>query len=76
VERLERSLFAQFGSALSAAYGLDNPECDQAEPAIHDQTQVDPERHMPRSQRQVGYQQKVSRISCQDGNQGVDEVRH
>jgi hypothetical protein len=52
---------------------LDDAKSGQAEPGIHCQPQVSPERYMPGWWRQEGHQQKISRISGQHGDQGVDE---
>jgi hypothetical protein len=67
----------QSGFASSAARDrLEDSENYQAKPEINCQSGVNVTRHVPRSWRQVRNEDKVNRISCQNGNQGLDEISH
>jgi hypothetical protein len=77
MKALSRLPFVESGFPSSASRNsLEDSKNHKAKPEIDRQSSVDMIRQVPRSGRQVRNQDKVNRISRQNGDQSLDEISH
>ena len=77
---IERTIFTHFSALLLVrtasplGESFDGAEEYQAEPEVHEHTQVHLAQRMPGGRRQMWHHQKIHEVPCQNGNQGLNEI--